>query len=317
MTTATSERYEAFAVREAAGQSAVYERLARAVADSADLIRCLDRLPGGKRQPNLLFAAVRVLGGPVDAPEPFEEWVLGHWDDVADTMRSRLTQTNEPRRCATLLPFLASLEGPLALLEVGASAGLCLYPDRWHYRYGDAVVGDPDRPLLTCEPIGSFTPPTRIPEVAWRAGIDLNPLDVADAEDVHWLESLIWPEQAERRERLHTAITIVQEDPPHLVAGDLNDDLRALATQAPEDATLVVFHSAVLAYVTPGDRMRFVEQVRTLPGHWISNEAPRALPEITTLVADGRKPTGHPFLTAVDGHPAAWCGPHGQSIELL
>ena len=45
-----------------------------------------------------------------------------------------------------------------------------------------------------------------------------------------------------------------------------------LATQAPEGVTLVVFHSAVLTYVTPEERQRFVRQVRNLPGHWISNE---------------------------------------------
>jgi hypothetical protein len=44
-------------------------------------------------------------------------------------MLSRSTQTNEPARCATLLPVLAQLPQPLALNEVGASAGLCLLPD--------------------------------------------------------------------------------------------------------------------------------------------------------------------------------------------
>ena len=63
--------------------------------------------------------------------------VLVRWSEVSATMRSRSTQTNEVGRCATLLPVLGGLEGPLALLEVGASAGLCLHPDRWSYRYLD------------------------------------------------------------------------------------------------------------------------------------------------------------------------------------
>jgi hypothetical protein len=95
-----------------------------------------------------------------------------------------------------LLPVLAALPQPLALLEVGASAGLCLYPDRYAYRYGDHVVGSGE-PVLECAAIG-VSPPTGVPDVVWRAGLDLNPLDVTDSADVAWLEALIWPEHAHR-----------------------------------------------------------------------------------------------------------------------
>lgn len=132
MTGSTSERYRAFAQREAAGSSPSYERLSYAVAfDVAEIIHLLDALPEAKRQPNLLFASVRILGGPVRPPEAFIAWVRENWDILDATMRTRRPQTNEPGRCATLLPSLCSRPGPLALLEVGASAGLCLYPDRW------------------------------------------------------------------------------------------------------------------------------------------------------------------------------------------
>lgn len=313
----TSEWYLAFATREAAGSSPTYERLARAVASSDELVARLETLPEDKRQPNLLFAAARLLGGPVEEPAAFLLWALESWEQLAGTMRERTTQTNEPARSATLLPFLASIEGPLALLEVGASAGLCLYPDRWQYRYGEARVGDPDAPLLACDPVGPFTPPRRLPQVAWRAGLDLNPLDVSDADDVRWLEALVWPEQIERRERLREAVAIAREEPPRLVAGDLVEDLPALVAEAPADATLVVFHSAVLTYVAPEGRRRFVDQVADLPGHWISNEGPAVLPELAARVPAAREDTRHRFLTALDGRPVAWSGPHGQSVELL
>lgn len=313
----TSEWYRAFASREAAGSSPTYEWLALAVADDAGLVARLDTLPEDKRQPNLLFAAARLLDGPVSVPSAFLPWALESWEPLADTMRGRMTQTNEPRRCATLLPFLAAIEGPVALLEVGASAGLCLYPDRWQYRYGQARVGDAGAPLLGCEPVGPFTPPRRLPEVVWRAGLDLNPLDVADPEDVRWLEALVWPEQTERRDRLREAVAIAREEPPRLVVGDLVEDLPALAAEAPADATLVVFHSAVLTYVAPEGRRRFVEQVTALPGHWISNEGPGVLPELAARVPADRQDARHRFLTALDGRPVAWSGPHGQSVELL
>ncbi len=69
-------------------------------------------------------------------------------------MRTRRTQTNEPARCATLLPALALLPQPVALLEVGASAGLTLLPDKYSYDYnGRRLTGtDPARPSLPATP---------------------------------------------------------------------------------------------------------------------------------------------------------------------
>jgi len=106
-----------------------------------EVLALLGTLPPAKRQPNLLFGVVRLLGGPVDSPAAFHEFVVGDWPAIAAHMRIRATQTNEAGRCALLLPVLAALPQPLALLEVGTSAGLCLYPDRYAYRYNDVMVG--------------------------------------------------------------------------------------------------------------------------------------------------------------------------------
>jgi hypothetical protein len=125
-----------FAVREARGESPVYERLALAVSRDADILTLLAPLPVAKQQVNLLFAVVRFLGGPVEDPVAFHDYVVGNWATIEAQLRTRATQTNEVGRCALLLPVLASLPQPLALLEVGASAGLGLFPDRYAYRYG-------------------------------------------------------------------------------------------------------------------------------------------------------------------------------------
>jgi hypothetical protein len=84
-------------------------------------------------------------------------------------------------------------------------------------------------------------PPAGLPEVVWRAGLDLNPLDVTDAADLDWLEALTWPEHTHRRARLRAAAAIAAAEPPVLVPGDQVDDLPALAAQAPAGATLLVF----------------------------------------------------------------------------
>ncbi|GGN71895.1 hypothetical protein GCM10010112_39590 [Actinoplanes lobatus] len=302
--------YGEFAAREAAGESPAYQNLAVAVSRDAHLIGLLDTLPPAKRQPNLLFAAGRFLGAPVTDPPAFLEFAAANWERVAHEIRHRATQTNEPARCAVLLPLLAALPQPLALLEVGASAGLNLFPDRYAYRYGDHVLGDGD-PLLDCALTGT-DPPQKLPEVVWRAGLDLNPLDVTDPADAAWLQALIWPEQDDRRERQRAAARTVAADPPLMVRGDLVDDLPALAAKAPADATLVVFHTSVL-YQVPADRRRaFTDLVRTMRAHWISVENPTVLDHAGLPNPPDERL--HNVL-ALDGRPLAWARPHGEALN--
>ncbi|WP_326560229.1 DUF2332 domain-containing protein [Micromonospora sp. NBC_01796] len=314
-----AETYVEFGVREARGVSPAYERLSLAVARDDEVIELLGTLPPAKRQPNLLFGVVRLLGGPVDDPAAFHGYVVQNWPAIEAQMRARATQTNEAGRCAVLLPVLAALPQPLALLEVGASAGLCLYPDRYAYRYGDRVLGTGEpllereatgAPLLECEATG-VPLPVGVPEVVWRGGLDLNPLDVTDPADVGWLDSLIWPEHTHRRARLRAAAAVASAEPPLLVRGDLVDDLPALAARAPADATLVVFHTSVLYQVPVPRREAFVELVRDLPGHWIANEAPDVLPYDHLPQPPGE--ALHNVL-ALDGKPLAWTRGHGQAM---
>jgi hypothetical protein len=315
----TAELYLGMAVHELHGVSPSYEALCRAVAGSEPVCALLDRLPRTKRQPNLLLGAVRFLGGPVDDPASFLKFITERWGAVADTMMARRTQTNEPGRCSTLLPLLASLPQPLALVEVGASAGLCLYPDRYSYRFatslGEHRLGDSEI-VLSCAVTGPVPLPARLPEVAWRAGLDLNPLQANRDDDRRWLASLVWPEQIDRAERLDRALDLVAADPPRLDAGDLLVDLPGLLADAPSDATLVVFHSAVLAYLDQEQRNRFTDVMRAVKRirdvHWVSNEAPGVI-----RGADlNPRPHGR-FILAHDRVPVAVTGPHGQSLAWL
>jgi hypothetical protein len=277
----------------------------------------IDELPTAKRQPNLLFAAVRYVGIPAGPFPEFRQALLARWPAVREVMLARRTQTNEPGRCAVLLPLLAALPQPLALLEVGASAGLCLYPDRYSYQYGNHPRLDPPGgpgPVMDCEITGPVPIPAAVPEVVWRAGIDLNPLDVRDADDVRWLESLIWPEHDYRRTRLAAAVEVARAEPAHIVVGDLNEKLDAVARTKPDGATLVVFHTAVLVYLDADDRAAFFATVRGLGAHWIANEVPDALP--VTAPPSPEPDRLMPLLT-LDGEPMAYSAGHGQSLHWL
>jgi len=311
----TAERYLAFAA-EARGRSPEYEEVTTAVAGDALILGFLDALPTAKRQPNLLLAAAYyLLGAPADL-RALRGLVSDGGGELARTMLARRTQTNEPARCATLLPALALLPQPLALIEVGASAGLTLLPDRYSYDYGRRQFAgtDPDAPVLGCRPLGPVPLPAEVPEIAWRAGLDLNPLDVTDDDDVRWLECLVWPGEAGRRERLAAAIETARRDPPQVHRGDLLTDLVPLARQAPPGATLVIYHSAVLTYVTPEQRGHFAETVAALDAAWLSNEAPGILSGVAAPERDGSE---H-FVLVRDGTQAiAFTDGHGTWLEWL
>lgn len=314
-----SGQYAAFATDEARGSSEAYEKLALAVAQSNDLLEFIATFPAEKRQPNLFLAAVRHVCGIPRNVDDLRQFVRARQAQIREVMLSRTTQTNEPARCAVLIPLLTQLPQPLALLEVGASAGLCLLLDHYGYDYGNAridptVSGVGRAPVFTCKVSGAVPMPKSIPRIAWRAGLDLNPVDVRSAHDAAWLETLVWPGQDERVARLHAAIKIARREPPNVVRGDLLTDLSKLAALAPKDATLVVFHTAVLGYVLPQSaREQFAATVKESGAEWISNEAPNVFPSIAKKAPPS--PARGRFLMVRNGTPVAWTGPHGQSLD--
>jgi hypothetical protein len=209
------------------------------------------------------------------------------------------------------------LPQPLALLEVGASAGLCLLPDCYGYDYGDRrVLADPPRPIFPCKADSKTPLPRELPEIVWRAGLDLAPIDLADPEQVAWLEALVWPEETDRLARLQAAMQIAMVRKPRVVKGDLLRDLAALAAEAPNEATLVVFHTAVLVYVrSPSDRAEFVRSVKSVCDFWLANEAPGVFPEIAE--GAGNPGSAGRYLMSVNESPVAWADFHGASIEWI
>ena len=307
--------YLRFAEDELHGRSALYESFTRGVAGDSAILTFLNTLPRAKRQPNLLLAAARHLCGLAGDWKRFRHSILDNQPALRALMLVRSTQTNEPGRCAVLLPVLALLPQPLALLEVGASAGLCLLPDRYGYDYGGHCLGA-EAPVFRCAANTATPLPASLPEITWRAGLDLEPIDVRNSDQTAWLETLVWPEQTERLARLHAAIAIAAAEPPRIVSGDLRTDLARLAAEAPPHATLVIFHTAVLAYVADrSDREAFAHAAMQLGKIWISNEHPQTFPAIAAT-ATAPAPRGR-FLLALNGHPVAWTDPHGAGMDWI
>ena len=308
-----SIRYTRFAEEEARGRSPLYESIARGVAadegSSASCWTC--------RRPSNNRSAARGRASCVRHAEGLarlSRLLLSDRDAVYALMQVRSTQTNEPARCATLLPVLAQLPQPLALVEVGASAGLCLLPDHYGYDYGHAILGTRSRPSAA----PSTTPCRFRPccRVSSGAPGSTSIRSISTIPEVAWLETLVWPEQTERLGNLRAALRIAAAAKPRVVKGDLaGDTLAQLALEAPRHATRVIFHSAVLAYVADqAERQAFAERAMRL-GTWISNEMPDVFPDIARRVgvrgAPGR------FLLSVNGTPVAWTDSHGRSIDWI
>ena len=155
--------------------------------------------------------------------------------------------------------------------------------------------------------------PAGAPAIAWRAGLDLNPLDVTRDDDVRWLSCLVWPGEGDREERLAAAIASARRDPPPVYRGDLRTDLPALADRAPAGTTLVIYHSAVLAYVAAGERERFAQTVQGLADVWLSSEAPGVVPGLPlTDFREGTFVLGHGGRT-----PLALADSHGAWLHWL
>jgi len=317
---AVAERYARFAGHEAPGRSALYAAWAAAVASDPALAAVLARIPPRRRQPPLVFAVTRLLGAPEADPAAWPGWVLAHADAVVAECERRSIQTNEPLRCAALLPALSLIDGPIALLEVGASAGLCLYPDRYAYRFrlddGDVIALHPpggSPVILESRLRGEGRPRLRLPEVVWRGGIDLSPLDAGDADDRRWLETLVWPGETGRADRIRDALDIVASERPLLVAGDAAEILGDVAARAPADATLVITTPGVLAHVPFAGRRRIIAAARAA-GRWITLDAPALHDGWNAPVDPATWPPGT-FALALDGDVLAAVDPLGGLVE--
>jgi len=312
------ERYARFAREEAPGRSDLYREWAEGVAADRQVSAILARLDPPHRQPPLVFAVTRLLGSGEGSYEEWARFVRERADRVVAECASRGTQTNEPGRCAPLLAALQRIPGPIALLEVGASAGLCLYPDRYAYRFhtddGSVASVGASAVVIDCELRGAPVP-TALPQIVWRAGIDPQPRDATDPRDRAWITGLVWPGETGRAERIAGALDVVADDPPTIVAADASAPgvLAALAAQAPAEATLVVTTPGVLPHIPRAGRERLIRTIRSLGCRWITLDAPSTHDAWT-----GPAPSdAQGFALAVDGGVIAMADPLGAWIAAV
>lgn len=294
-----AETFRRFAHQQAAGVSPLYEHLARAIAEDADLLALAARTRPGQPAPNMLFGAVQYLldregrddelarfyddtcrdkGALAGA---FARFCAQHEDAITGLLANRAVQSAEIRRAALLLCAFAEIQrhtlADLRVIDLGCSAGLTLLWPYCRYRYSDDTGGvtvafptsgqveiscalrGPSRPPLTLDP-DRFVDPT---------GVELAPPDVTDPDTRAWLRALCWPEQTDRRQLLDQACALALRHPPRIVAGDARHLLAELVGSTPVEVAvcLVASWSIYQIYGSPGGRERFVEDLARLTGY--------------------------------------------------
>jgi len=223
-----------------------------------------------------------------------------------ETIAARHVQTNETRRAIAWL-WPAALAGcsnqrrPLALVDIGASAGLNL------------VAHELPRPWM--DERGHPLPTVESPRLIARLGLDARPLDASNPNDADWLRACIWPGDAERLERLDAALAAWCASPARVERADIAavaPRIGAQLAELPEDALVLAYQTVVREYLPPDARAAHEAAMDELlataaPGRlvWAELEAagtpgPANLPAALTLHVRG--PDGVETLELARSH---------------
>jgi hypothetical protein len=323
----------------------LYAALAAGVAADPEVMAVAATVRRGQPPPNLLFAAVHalLLAGtrhplaahyPDLTPEPepvgaayphFRDFCVAHRAAITSLVQSRLVQTNVLERCGLLLPAISTAaaalgapSGPLAVIEVGTSAGLNLLWDRYTYDFGGTAWGDEASPVRLAIDVRGHVPLPVIPaglRSVWSRGVDLEPVDLRNPEALLWQRALMWPERLDRQHRIEAAQQLMARGAPTIISGDACQAMPTLLRDAPLQLPLVVLASFTLYQFPAASRARLMEILATegerRPVALVTVEIKRvgdAFGTVDVAIHDGG---GIEQRTLARGHP------HGAWMEWM
>lgn len=263
--------------------------------------------PDADADPAALGAAVTTT---LEANQPFFDGFLKH-----------AVQTNETGRAAVLLPGMIEIarttQKPLALLEIGASAGLNLMWNRFHYDLGGTPWGDPASPVhLTLGWDGPKPDLSLHPEIMARAACDIGPLDIHDPGALSRALAYIWPDMPARIARFEAAATLARAEGVRVDQASADDWLAVKLDARPHNAVTVLYHSIMWQYMPDAVQARIqtlmekagAQATADAPLAWLAFEPPVALglPELRLTLW----PTG-------ETRRLAYCHPHGVDLKWV
>jgi hypothetical protein len=340
--------------------------LCRVIARHRSLSGLLGYAPVTQQLPVLLLAAIHflVLGEPdnelaawypnltADHRDPADDdldpalrsFVDDRGQALLQILGDRQVQTNEVGRCALFVPAFAMLAeevGPIAHIDVGASAGLNTLTGHYSYRYDDhQAIGPSSAVEIRCSTRGIGPVPTALAPIASAVGIDSRPIELDDPVEARWLEACCWPDQADRFQRLRAALEVARHHPPDVRVGDAVDALaetvddvtaqsttsqsRTAQSNTPTPGHPVVTTSWVLNYLAAARRNAFVAELERIGASrdisWVLAESPALTPELPHADRSaGAEVTALTMVTWRSGlrktRHLGTCHPHGYWIH--
>lgn len=184
---------------------------------------------------------------------------------VHDFIRSP-PQTNETRRSIALLlgflSFARTWDGPVDILEIGASAGLNLNWDRFAYQTQGWTWGGASSVVIDTDWRGPPPPNVNV-HVRRRAACDLNPLDTRDEAARLHLKSYIWPDQLDRLARFDAAASLAVAHDVRVDRASADEWVKTKLNERADDAATIVYHSVFLQYPPKAVRAALIEAICT------------------------------------------------------
>jgi nudix-type nucleoside diphosphatase (YffH/AdpP family) len=252
--------------------------------------------------------------------------VEAHPSTIDQFLRSP-PQTNEVARSAVLLGgFLTIAEAtggrPMQMLEIGASAGLNLLWDRYHYSLGEGTTwGDPNSPVrIEAEWNGPLPPVESRIQVIARAASDVAPVNLGDADARLRLRAYTWADDHNRMALLDAATAKARQERVHVEKASAAEWVTHHLSVVPSDCTTVLYHSIAWRYFPDETKRDIFEALEAAGRHarldarlaWLRLEPPEA----------GAPEEGQPELRLTmwpggSEHRLALAQTHGAAVQWL
>ena len=273
-TASLGKLFERFAEEECKNNSTLYYQLSKQIAGDEELLRLCVFVREGQPVPNIFLAAVHFLilrSGQVPLAqyypsvsgqqtkaipfEMFKAFVLQQQQAIIAIIQHRIVQTNVLTRCNYLLPVFSNIlsqeDRPATIIDIGTSAGLALNFDHYEYYYNNEKIYGDSPVKLHCSIKGSKAPVVKhFKNPVKKIGIDQHLIDLKDADDLTWLQALIWPDQTERFLMLKEALNAPELSEITLVEGSTIADCKKLIEAVDPSEMLIISATHVLYQFT-------------------------------------------------------------------